>query len=474
MTHTELDAAFYPNAIAVVGATDNPASLVYLFTRCLLDFGYSGKIYPVNPKMKKIFGMRAYPSLDSIEGPVDYVICAIGAPGIPALLDECQSRDVKVVHVFSGRLSETGHQGAKDLEAEILSKAKQLKIRLIGPNCMGIYHPEQGISFNDDVPEEPGEIGVICQSGGLATLLVRYGGLRGLRFSKVVSYGNALDLNECDYLEYFARDDKTRIIVCYIEGVRDGRRFLEVLGNTAGIKPVIILKGGRSQVGIKTATSHTSMMTGSDAIWQAVFRQTGVIQVRDLNELTGVLLPFSFFPPIKGGNVGILGAGGGQSVLTADICEARGLSIPPLPPEIKNLLKSKIADISEWIGNPIDVSAVAAFIKPEMLLEMLARSSRFDLVFVNIDEGSCFAKDAWSAIIENVIEKAITLSQKRLKPIVVTLTGGEIHFDQFSEWRWKFLARLKTRLVAAHIPTYSTITEAATAMSRYLDYYQER
>ena len=472
--HAELDVAFHPNAIAVIGASDDPGSPSYSFTHCLLEYGYPGRIYPVNPNRQSIFGLKAYPNLSGIPESVDYAICCLPAAKIPALLDECPRRGVKFVHIFSARLSETGNRKAKELETAILEKARKLNIRLIGPNCMGIYHPRQGIAFNDDVPKEAGEVGGLFQSGGLCTLFARYGGLQGLRFSKLISYGNALDLDECDFLDYLAHDDETKVIACYIEGVKDGRRFINTLRNTASIKPIIVIKGGRGVVGNKSAASHTAALSGSDTMWQTALRQTGVIQVGDLNELIDLLALFSFFPPIKGKSAGILGAGGGQSVLAADICEAAGIEIPPLPSEVKENLKSRMPEMWGWIGNPIDVSAAGAFFEPRELLRMIAESPRFDFTIVNIDEGAPFPQENWCALIGNTIESAITLSQEQVKPMVVILSGGKIHLEQFQDWRWRFLADLRSRLIAAHVPVYSSITEAAKAVSKFIDYCEKR
>ncbi|MDY6912444.1 MAG: hypothetical protein SVM79_08825, partial [Chloroflexota bacterium] len=390
--------------------------------------------------------------------------------GIPDLLDECANRGVKFVHIFSGRLSETGNRKAANLEADILRKAKALNIRLIGPNCMGIFHPRLGISYSDDLPKEPGDVGGLFQSGGLSILFSRYGGLQGLRFSKIISFGNALDLDECDFLEYLAHDEETKIITCYIEGAKDGARLLDVLREATSVKPVVMLKGGKGIIGKKTAGSHTSALAGSDAVWQTALRQTGVIQVDDVNQLVDVVTLFSSLPSIKGRRAAVIGASGGQSVLAADACERVGFELPPLPSEVKEVLKSRMPELSDWIGNPIDVSAAGAFFRPGEMLEMVAKNPEFDFTIVNIDEGAPVHQEMWCDIIGGVIDSAIDLSQKQVKPIIAVLSGGKIHQQQFSEWRWQFLADLRSRLIAAHVPVYSTMIEAVTALKRYIDF----
>jgi len=472
--HAELEAAFHPNTIAVIGASDNPISLGYRFVYWLMSHGYTGNIYAVNPKKKVILGLPVYPNLSSIPEPVDYVICCISAFKIPALLEECPGRGTKFVHIFSGRLSETGRKEAKELEAVILRKARKLNLHLIGPNCMGIYHPRHGITFNEELPMEIGEVGALFQSGGLATLLIRYGVLQGLGFSKVISYGNALDLDECDFLEYLTYDEKTGIIACYIEGTKDGKRFIKTLFNSASIKPVIIIKGGRGIAGKKSAASHTAALSGSYRIWQTALRQTGAIQVGDLSELVDLLVLFSFLPSINGKRAGILGGGGGPSVLTADICEAAGIMIPQFSYEMKEELKKRAPEIWDWLGNPVDISASWPFIQPEEILKMMAESPYFDFIIANIDEPAALPKDEWNAFIGNIIDTAINISKRQVKPIIVVLSGGKFHLEQFQDWRWRSLADFRSRLVAAHVPTYSTITEAVKAISKFIDYWQKR
>ncbi|MDY7036389.1 MAG: CoA-binding protein, partial [Thermodesulfobacteriota bacterium] len=354
-----LDVVFHPRSVAVVGALDGPVPFGYYFSRCLMDFGFNGPIYPVNPSRENVLGLKAYPDMSHIPDPVDYVICCIPAPKIPSLLHDCHAREVKCVHIFSGRLSETGRKEAEDLETEILRQAKMLNIRLIGPNCMGIYYPREGLSFNYDLPKEEGAVGGLFQSGGLSIQFTRYGGLQGLRFSKVISYGNGIDLDECEFLTYFAHDDETKIIVLYIEGVKDGKRFMNTLRDVTRIKPVLVMKGGRGIAGLKAAASHTASLGGSDVIWKGLFKQLGVTLAGDLNELVDLSVIFSSLPTVKGRRAAILGGGGGQSVVSADIFEEAGLEVPPLPSDMRENLRERSPEIGDWIGNPIDFSAFA-------------------------------------------------------------------------------------------------------------------
>ncbi|MBM3119266.1 MAG: hypothetical protein FJ006_06895 [Chloroflexi bacterium] len=474
-----LETAFHPRAIAVVGASEDPFSFGYHYVRHLLDYGYPGHIYPVNPGKKYILDLRCYPSLSSIPEPVDYVICCLPASKVPDLLTECPPKGVKAVHLVAGRLSETGRQEAKELEARILQVARRLKVRLIGPNCLGIYYPRGGMAHSYNLSKEAGAIGAVCQSGGTSALLVRYGELRGLRFSKVISYGNALDLDESDFLCYLAQDNETKIIAAYFEGIRDGKKFLKVLGDVARVKPVIAIKGGRGISGAKAVGSHTAAIAGSDIMWKAAFKKAGAILASDLTELVDLLVAFSFLPPIRGNRVGLVSAGGGLTVMAADICEEAGLVVPPLPSDVREKLKIKAPEIWDWVGNPVDCSIMGgvAIGFAEILKEiprMLVNSSHFDFTIAEFTDDNPFSEEVWSNIAKGQTEAFINLSREKLMPLIAVVSSGATSSDRLPHQRWKMLAEQRARLVDAHIPTYSTVAEAARAVRQFIDYWQAR
>ena len=474
-----LESAFHPNAVAVAGASEDPFSFGYHYVRHLLDYGYPGHIYPVNPRRETIQGLKAYPNLTSIPEPVDYVICCLPASKVLDLLAECPSRGVKVVHLLTARLSETGRQEAKDLEARILQEARRSNVRLIGPNCMGIYYPGGGISLGYGFPKEAGIVGAVFQSGGASDLLVRHGELQGLRFSKVISYGNALDLDESDFLNYLAHDDETRVIAAYFEGAKDGRKLLNALTDAARVKPVIVIKGGRGLAGTRAAASHTAALAGYNVIWETAFRKAGVIQAQDIRELVNFLVAFSFLPPIRGNRVGIFGGGGGMSVMSADICEEAGLVLPPLPAEFREKLRTKAPEIWDWVGNPVDVSIMGGISRGlEAVIgefpEMIAESPQFDFIITEMAEDNPFPEDIWSVVVKRQTEAYINVSRKQLKPMIAVVGGGETSYDESKNMRWRALAEQRARLINAGIPTYSTIAEAARAVRQVIGYWQTR
>jgi acyl-CoA synthetase (NDP forming) len=236
-----LDALFNPSSVAIAGAS--PGKSGQLFLDSVLASGYRGKVYAINSKGEEISGLKAYRSIKEVPDHVDYVICCIPAPAVPQLIRDCASKGTKVVSVFTAGFSESGTEQGRLLEGEISRLARETGVRVIGPNCLGVYSPKVGFTYTSDFPQESGDVAFICQSGGNSVYTTRAATYRGIRFSKVVSYGNACDVNECELLEYLTDDTDTRIVAIYIEGVKDGPRFYEALTELAKRKPVVVLKG---------------------------------------------------------------------------------------------------------------------------------------------------------------------------------------------------------------------------------------
>ena len=475
MSTHPLEEIFHPQAIAVVGASNNLATAGHMFIRHLLDYGYRGRIYPVNPAYSEVLGIKAYPSLRDISGSVDYVICCIPGSKVLDMLEDCSQKEVKTVHLFTARLSETGQREGIELEDEILKQARKRGIRLIGSNCMGIYYPREGLSFSYDFPREPGSVGLVSQSGGAANSVVYLASLRGIRFSKVISYGNALDYNESDFLDYFSQDPETKVILMYVEGVKDGKRFLNALRNAASVKPVIIVKGGRGKSGTKAVASHTASIAGSMPVWEAVVAQAGAISAQNLEEMIDLAVSFYFLPPITGLRVGVAGGSGGISVFSADECEEAGLDVIPLPPEIREELRSKAPPIWDWIGNPTDVSIMqgVTFSASDML-QMMARNQNFDLLIGNVTEDRPSGKQAMIRALKDEVGGYIKLKREKVKPLLVVVSEKSLGVDNYSNWRWKLIYELRTKLIAADIPIYPTVGRAAGAVTKLVDYYVRR
>ena len=464
-----LDEILHPRSIAVVGASDSGRGPVGFVTH-LLEYGFRGKIYPVNSKYRQVSGIKAYPGLRDIPGSVDYVISVVPASEVLNMLRDCSQKGVRAVHLFTARFSETGRPEAARLEQEILKQARKSGIRLIGPNCMGVYHPREGISFAYDFPKEPGSVGLASQTGGGAGYFIHLASLRGIRFSKVISYGNGLDLNESDYLDYFAQDLETKIILMYVEGVSDGRRFFDTLGRTASTKPVIILKGGRGKSGMRAAASHTAALAGSMKTWDTLVAQAGAIAVRSLDEMADLAVSFYFLPPIPGPRVGVVGVGGGPSVLAADECEEAGLDVIPLPAEIREELKRQGNPIWDWVGNPADMSIGAGV----YMLQMMARNRNFDLLIAMINEDAPAGKELLTLMQRDQIENYIKVKKESSKPLLGVVGEKSTGIKNHNHWRWKGLSEARTKFLAANIPVYPTVGRAARAARRLIDYQEKR
>jgi acyl-CoA synthetase (NDP forming) len=468
-----LDYAFYPRSIAVAGASEQPISAGYNFLRHLIDDGYKGDIYPINLKHDTVLGIKAYRTLGDVPSDVDLVICCLPAGLVLPLLDECPGKNVKVMHLFTARMKETGRQEGVALEEKVRLKAKKLGVRLIGPNCMGIYCPSSGISFGYGFPHDPGGFGLVFQSGGAASLVIADAALQGLRFSKVVSYGNGLDIDESDLLDYFAADDDTRIIGAYFEGIKNGPRFCRALKAASKKKPVIAIKGGRGQAGARAVASHTAAIAGSVNTWDVAFRQAGAIQVKDIVEMMDVAMLFNWLPPVRGNRVGIMGGGGGKGVMSADLAEDAGLLLPPLSSEIRTELKEIVPDLWDWLGNPVDFSiwgdnGTKAGDIPRLFLS----SSDFDFLIVQISDENPTADEWWAFITQMEVEGAINMARQKSKPVIATLSSGKPGFRDLDNVRWRTISEYRTKLIDAGVPTFDEIGSAVRTMSKFINYWK--
>ncbi len=351
---------FHPRSIAVVGISADMAKfwMRELYLDALVRSGYPGQIYLVNPKGGEMQGHPIYRTLSEVPGPVDHVVASIPARFTPALMEECCARGVRVVHMFASGFAETGVPDRIALQDRLVEIARRGNMRIIGPNCLGIYYPGGRIGLSPDFPGEAGPVGYLCQSGGNADFMVRLAVTRGLRFSKVVSYGNACDINECDLLDYYADDPETEVIAAYIEGITDGRRFARVLKRAAAAKPVVIFKGGYTEGGLRAAASHTGSLAGTDAIWEGVIRQAGAIRVYSIEEMVDMLVALLRMTPPEGPNTCVIGNGGGASVMATDEIERAGLRMALMPPEIRDELAGFIDLANSMLRNPIDAGPV--------------------------------------------------------------------------------------------------------------------
>nr|WP_255592850.1 CoA-binding protein [Bordetella sp. BOR01] len=348
---------FRPATIAVAGVSAKSAGQGNKFIQRLRAAGYPGKIYPIHPTESQLEGLPAYPSLADTPEPIDYAFIAIPAVAVPPLLASAKHR-VRYAQVMSSGFGEGGRGGG--LRAALLQAVRQGGMRLLGPNCMGIYSPSGRVTFTDGQMGDAGVVGILSQSGGLSIDIVRSGEYRGLRFSGVVSLGNCLDVDSSDLLQHYLDDPGTRVIGAYIEDIRDGRRFFELLRGARARKPVVLLKGGRTRQGQRAAASHTGSLASNDQVWRALAAQTGSILADTMEDFIDALVALeheSTRACAFDGRVILFGNGGGASVLAADALGRLGVDVPPLGAGTVAALEQLGIPPGAGIENPLDVPA---------------------------------------------------------------------------------------------------------------------
>jgi acyl-CoA synthetase (NDP forming) len=352
-----LDRIFNPASIAVIGVSVKGNMFGTGIMNALNAIGFEGVIYPVNPKGGQFDGMKIYTSLQEIPSPVDFAIIVVPAEHVPGALEECRKMGIAGAEILSAGFSETGTRKGKILEEQI-RKIAEKGIRVVGPNCFGIYSPASGLTLlpGPDLSRESGPVAFLSQSGGMSVDFAHIGKWMGFRFSKVVSFGNGVDLRETELLEYFGRDPETRVITMYMEGVEDGRGFLEVLKRVASEKPVIINKGGLSEAGSRAVESHTASMGGSRVIWESALRQAGAIQVGDLLEMAQTALAFTLLPWKTYHGISVAGGGGALAVSGSDAAERFGFELPLFDDSLREKILSVLPRQGASAKNPVDAA----------------------------------------------------------------------------------------------------------------------
>ena len=345
---------FEPKTIAVLGASGKGVTIANTFIRRLKDFGYAGEIYPIHPKADEIEGLKAYPSLGETPHKVDYAYVAIGAERIADALEAGAGR-VRVAQVISSGFGEV--EEGRALQADLVARARKAGIRVLGPNCLGTYSPRGGLTFPAGAPKEVGNIGVISQSGGLSTDIIKRGQWRGLRYSGLVTIGNSADVKPHELVEYYFDDPQTRALGLYIEDIREGRAFFDLLRSHPAPKPVVVLKGGRTEYGRTAAASHTGALAGDDRAWDALAAQLPVALTTTVDEFIDALLALQHFqlrPEKPTQEVTLFGNGGGSSVLGADIFAHHGLTVAPFEGAARDALEGMGLPPGTSVANPID------------------------------------------------------------------------------------------------------------------------
>ena len=341
-----------PKSIAVVGATPNSGEKAFNVVENLANCGYRGKVYPVNPNYTEILGKKCYASVKEIPGDVDLAIIVTPRKVVPQIVSQCGEKGIKAAIVVGQGFADAADKEGKRLQQELIETARKSGVRILGPNTVGSANAfiDFTTSFlkQTDIRKLP--VGVVCQSG------LFFGTVGRLRLlGKGLDLGNSCDIDVAEAMEHFAEDPQVKVIVLHIEGIRgDGQRFREAARRVVKKKPVLVLKTGRSERSAKAAQSHTGSLVGKDEVWDAVFKQCGIIRADDIDELADLVRAFSYLPPMKGRRIGVLTASGGIGIMTLDACAKHRLEVAELTPQTKKRLN---AMSPTWYraGNPLDI-----------------------------------------------------------------------------------------------------------------------
>jgi len=388
-----LDEFFHPQSIAVIGASRSPGKVGHDILKNLVHYGYKGNVYPINPSSTEIMGLTSYPSVLDVPHIIDLAIIVIPPKNVLDIIEQCGMKKIKAAIIITAGFKESGVEGAR-LEHDLVVKAREYGVRFIGPNCLGIIdtHAMVNASFAAGMPKKGG-IGFFSQSGALCLAVLDRALPEDIGFSKFISMGNKADISDTDIILALAEDPDTKVILGYIEGVNDGRRFMEVAAEVSKKKPIIVLKSGTTSSGAKAASSHTGALAGREAAFRAAFQQSGVIQAHSIGDLFNYALAFANQPLPKGPNTAIITNSGGPGILAADACDKSDLQLVPLHKETVDELRGFLPSVASFY-NPIDILGDADAGRYEKALQTILKDSKVQgtivlltpTAVVNVDE----------------------------------------------------------------------------------------
>ena len=373
---------FKPASVAVIGASEVPGKAAERRTRSLIQGGYPGKIFLINPKRDKLFDRKAYPSILDIGEEVDLVMVVVAPKLIPQAVADSVKMRAKGIVIITAGLGETGEEG-KRIEAEILRIATEGGAKIIGPNCSGLFSAAGGMNLLGVPPIQKGPLAVIAQSGNIIDSITHYAEMRGVGLSHIISAGNAIGVKFHEYIQYLGQDDETKAILMYMEGIKEGDQIVRAAREVSKKKPIVILKVGRSKAGARAAASHTGSLAADDAIVDAAFRQAGIVRVTNVDEMFDVAMSFANMPLPKGNRVAIVSEGGGDNSVAADNAEHFGLEVPVLPQATQEKIRPFLL-AGMPASNPIDYGGTAEE-NPDMVnkvVEVLMEEPGIDSVYV--------------------------------------------------------------------------------------------
>jgi acetate---CoA ligase (ADP-forming) len=414
---SELKPFFDPGSVAVIGASSNTTKLGYAVLKNLVDGGYSekGEIYPINPGSDTILGYKAYPTVLEVPGPIDLAVIVIPYPHVPEVLRLCGQKGIPAAIIISAGFREAGEEGL-ERELELIEIAKEYKIRLVGPNCLGIIDTFTPLnaSFAAGTPPS-GPMAFMSQSGALGTAVLDIALSGRLGLSKFASLGNKADVNEIDLLRAWADDENTRAILIYNEGIPNGAEFIDVARKVAKVKPVVAIKSGVTQAGSRAVSSHTGSLAGSEQAYQAAFQQAGVIRADSMQDLFDMALALAYQPPLAGDRIAIVTNAGGPGILATDALERADLSLARFELETQHALEQYLPDAAS-AANPVDVLGDARADRYRFAMECVAADPNVDGIMIVLTPQAMTE-------IEDTAAAVVKLSKSIEKPILACFMG---------------------------------------------------
>lgn len=474
------DQLFSPRAIGIIGASHDPIGAGF-FARVMIG-RFRGPIYLFNPRLsgQQLLGHDVYSSVLEIpeDKPIDYVIVGVKASLVPKLLEEIGQKHIPFATIFSSGFKEVGNE---DLEKQVLEIARKYNIRLIGPNCIGVYDPSAGLYFGSEQSKKAGNFGGVFQSGGLALNVSQLAVSYGVEVSSLVSVGNAIDLTHSDFLDFFLQDERTRIVGLYLENFRSiqkGREFLEAAKRcNLNRKPVILWKPGKGEATKKAIISHTGGLAGNERIWDAVSKQTGCNLVEDSNELAALASAYKLIKLPASRNVAVIGIGGGSTIEAADALEKHNLKIPQLTEKTRKKLGRFLPEVNTNVANPIDLGGEGAM--PSVYyrtISLLDKDPNIDAIVFEKDPerfaglqkrilgsmGGAFEKLDLNREFIRFIAKAKRMCSKPLVCVMLKISEG---FEQYKS-RYKF----KLKLLIRSVPVFESVDLAGKCLDKMNTY----
>jgi acetyltransferase len=443
---------FSPSSVAVVGASQNPTKIGYDILNNIVQYGYGGAVYPINPRAQEILAHKAYPDLVSVPSNIDLAVVVVPAATVMTVLEQCGKKGVDSVIVISAGFKETGPEGARR-EKELLARAGELGIQIIGPNCLGIIDTASAMnaSFAAGMPLA-GHIGFFSQSGALCVAILDWALEENVGFSRFVSLGNKMDISETEIVLSMGKDENTRVILGYLESIEDGPRFMKAARQVSKTKPIIIIKSGTTSAGAKAASSHTGALAGSEHAYRAAFKQSGIIHAESMQALFGYAMAFANQPLPKSPGLAIITNSGGPGILAADACDRSSLHLLPIRKETADRLREFLPPTAS-LYNPIDIIGDASQERYERTLEIVLNDDLIHAVLVLLTPSA--ALDA-----EPVARDIVDLARDADKPIMTAFMGEKS-------------VRKARKIFQDHaIPTYDYPEDAVAALDAMFRYRQ--